>query len=57
MRAARAPGGIVYESRSRPLALLHRPGMEHRKPKALSRKLDTEKQAAFIKSYEDPLIS
>jgi len=26
--------------------------MEHRKPKAISRKLDPEKQAAFIKQYE-----
>jgi hypothetical protein len=26
--------------------------MEHRKPKAISRKLDPAKQAAFIKSYE-----
>jgi len=27
--------------------------MERRKPKAASRKLDPEKQAAFIKQYED----
>jgi len=27
--------------------------MEHRKPKAVSRKLDPEKQAAFIKAYND----
>ena len=26
--------------------------MEHRKPKAISRKLDPVKQAAFIKAYE-----
>ena len=26
--------------------------MEHRKPKAISRKLDPAKQAAFIKAYE-----
>jgi hypothetical protein len=26
--------------------------MEHRKPKTVSRKLDPEKQAAFIKAYE-----
>lgn len=26
--------------------------MEHRKPKAISRKLDPEKQAAFIQKYE-----
>ena len=36
-------------------ALLHRLGMEHRKPKAVSRKLDPEKQAAFITAYEDLL--
>jgi transposase len=29
--------------------------MEHRKPKAVSRKLDPAKQAAFIKTYEDLL--
>ena len=29
--------------------------MEHRKPKTVSRKLDPEKQAAFIKAYEDLL--
>lgn len=44
--------GITYESRSGLIALLHRPGMEHRKPKAVSSKLDADKQAAFIKSYE-----
>ena len=33
-------------------ALLHRLGMEHRKPTAISRKLDPAKQAAFIRSYE-----
>jgi hypothetical protein len=31
-----------------------RRGMEHRKPKAVSSKLDPDKQAAFIKSYENP---
>ena len=44
--------GIEYEGRSGLIALLHRLGMEHRKPKAISRKLDPAKQAAFIKSYE-----
>ena len=44
--------GIDYESRSGLVALLHRLGMEHRKPKAISRKLDPEKQAAFIQKYE-----
>jgi hypothetical protein len=37
------------------IALLHRLGMEHRKPTAISRKLDPAKQAAFIKRYEDQL--
>ncbi len=44
--------GIEYQGRSGLIALLHRLGMEHRKPKAISRKLDPAKQAAFIKSYE-----
>ena len=30
-------------------------GMEHRKPKAVSRKLDPDKQAAFIQAYENLL--
>lgn len=47
--------GIEYQGRSGLVALLHRLGMEHRKPKAISRKLDPEKQAAFIKKYEDLL--
>jgi transposase len=44
--------GIDYEGRSGLIALLHRLGMEHRKPKAISRKLDPAKQAAFIERYE-----
>jgi len=47
--------GIAYESRSGLIALLHRLGMEHRKPQAVSRKLDPDKQEAFIKSYENLL--
>jgi len=47
--------GIEYQGRSGLIALLHRLGMEHRKPKAVSRKLDPEKQVAFIKAYEDLL--
>jgi transposase len=47
--------GIIYESRSGLVALLHRLGMEHRKPKAVSSKLDPDKQAAFIKKYENLL--
>jgi transposase len=50
---------VEYQGRSRLIALPHRPGMEHRKPKAVSRKLDPDKQAAFIqasfcKEYEAP---
>ena len=44
--------GIEYEGRSGLIALLHRLGMEHRKPTAISRKLDPAKQAAFIRNYE-----
>jgi transposase len=47
--------GISYESRSGLIALLHRLGMEHRKPKAVSSKLDPDKQAAFIRGYENLL--
>jgi transposase len=47
--------GIEYQSRSGLIALLHRLGMEHRKPKAISRKLDPQQQAAFIKAYENLL--
>jgi hypothetical protein len=43
---------ITYESRSGLIALWHRLGMEHRKPRAVSSKLDPDKQAAFIKEYE-----
>src|SRR3954464_14678467 len=44
--------GVVYESRSGLIALLHRLGLEHRKPQAMSRKLDPAKQQAFIDAYE-----
>ena len=44
--------GITYESRSGLVVLLHRLGMEHRKPQAVSSKLDPDKQAAFIQQYE-----
>jgi hypothetical protein len=42
--------GIDYHRRSILIALLHRLEMEHRKPKAISRKLDPAKQEAFIKA-------
>ena len=41
-----------YLGRSGLIALLHRLGMEHRKPKAISRKLDPVKQQVFIAKYE-----
>jgi len=44
--------GIDYQGRSGLVALLHRLGIEYRKPTAISRKLDPVKQAAFIKKYE-----
>ncbi len=44
--------GIDYQSRSGLIGLLHRLGMEHRKPKAISRKLDPAKQEAFIKAHD-----
>jgi transposase len=46
---------IAYEGRSGLIALLHRLGMVHRKPQAIPRKLDEDKQKAFIKSYNDLL--
>jgi transposase len=47
--------GLEYQSKSGIIALLHRLGMEYRRPKAIARKLDPAKQAAFIKSYENLL--
>jgi len=44
--------GIEYQDRSGLIALSHRLGTEHRKPKTVSRKLDPEKQTAFIRAYE-----
>jgi transposase len=49
--------GIVYQSRSGLVTLLHRLGMEYRKPQAVSRKLDEAKQQAFIESYDALLNS
>ena len=43
--------GVPYESRSGLIKLPHRLGVEHRKPKAISRKLDRTKQEAFIKAF------
>ncbi len=47
--------GVVYESRSGLIALLHRLGLEYSKPEAIGRKLDVEKQKAFIEAYENLL--
>ena len=49
--------GLVYESRSALIALLHRLGLEYHKPNVIPRKLDEEKQKAFIESYEKLLNS
>jgi transposase len=47
--------GIEYQAKSGVIALLHRMGMEYRRPKAIARKLDPAKQVAFIKRYENLL--
>src|SRR5438552_2424840 len=49
--------GLVYESRSGLIALLHRLGLEYHKPDIIPRKLDKEKQQAFIESYDNLLNS
>ena len=41
----------AYQSRSGLVALLHRLGMEHRKPRAVSARLDEAEQRAFIDGY------
>ena len=40
--------GVVYEGRSGLIALLHRLGLEYHKPNVIPRKLDEEKQKAFL---------
>ena len=49
--------GLVYESRSGLIALLHRLGLDYHKPNVIPRTLDEEKQKAFIASYEKLLNS
>jgi transposase len=49
--------GLVYESRSGLIALLHRLDLAYHKPNVIPRKLDEEKQKAFIASYEELLNS
>lgn len=43
--------GVEYDSRSGLVALLHRLGLEYRKPEVIPRHLDEHKQRAFIKFY------
>jgi hypothetical protein len=49
--------GVVYDSRSGLIAMLHRLGLEYHKPETIGRKLDPEKQKAFIGGYENLLNS
>lgn len=49
--------GVIYESRAGLVALLHRLGLDYRKPEAIGRKLDAEKQRAFIDAYNKLLNS
>jgi transposase len=49
--------GLVYESRSGLIALLHRLGLEYHKPNVIPTKLDEDKQKAFIENYEKLLNS
>ena len=49
--------GVVYESRSGLIALLHRLGLEYRKPDVIGRKLDVKTQQAFIAAYNGLLNS
>src|SRR5450830_923990 len=49
--------GHVYSGRSGLIALLHRLGLEYHKPSVIPRKLNEEKQKAFIKSYDNLLNS
>jgi transposase len=49
--------GLVYAGRSGLIALLHRLGLEYHKPQVIPRKLNEEKQKAFIAAYENLLNS
>ncbi len=49
--------GLVCDSRSGPIALLHRLGLEYHKPNVIPRKLDEKKQRAFIAIYENLMNS
>jgi transposase len=49
--------GLVYESRSGLIALLHRLELEYHKPDVISRKLDVAKQKDFIERHDKLLNS
>jgi transposase len=49
--------GLVYESRSGLIALLHRLELEYHKPTVIPSKLKEDKQKAFIESYDKLLNS
>ena len=49
--------GLVYAGRSGLIALLNRLGLEYHKPEVIPRKLDEDKQRAFIADYENLLNS
>ena len=49
--------GLAYEGRSGLIALLHRLECAWHKPEIIPRKLDDDKQQAFIRSYEELLNS
>jgi hypothetical protein len=49
--------GLIYESRSGLIALLHRLDLEYHKPNVIPRKLDEDKQKAFIEDYNKTLNS
>lgn len=44
--------GIVYDSRAGLIALLHRLGLEYRKPETIGRGLDEDEQRTFIAAYD-----
>ena len=49
--------GVVYESRSGLIALLHRLGFEYKKPDTIGRGMKADAQRAFIDGYETLLNS
>ncbi len=48
---------MEYDSRSGLVALLHRLGLEYRKPEVIPRHLDENKQRAFTERYENLMNS